>query len=353
MSDAAAASSIAITHGAQNLPLVTVDTYNEGLRDSNGFLGDRASRRSFTAILEDWRERLGRVGNDPFGDVPTEELSKKKLDKILSQGEPEAAGVVQSAIDEFAGELHTVLRRLLKLKTWQGVARVAMGGGLSRSRIGELAIGRASVLLKTAGVKVELIPIHHHPDEAGLIGCAHLVPRWILSGHDGFLAVDIGGTNIRAGIVGLPKKKNADLSKAAVLKSELWRHADDKPSREEAVQRVITTLKSLIKHAEKEELKLAPFIGAGCPGIIGSDGAIEQGGQNLPGNWESSRFSLPNRLRDGIASIGQEPVSVVLHNDAVVQGLSELSFMADVERWAVLTIGTGLGNAVFTNKEGE
>jgi len=49
-------------------------------------------------------------------------------------------------------------------------------------------------------------------------------------------------------------------------------------------------------------------------------------------------------LRDGIASIGQEPVSVVLHNDAVVQGLSELSFMADVERWAVLTIGTGLGN---------
>jgi hypothetical protein len=205
MSDTAAASSIAITHGAQNLPLVTVDTYNEGLRDSNGFLGDRASKRAFTAILEDWRERLGRVGKDPFGDVPTEEISNKKLNKILSDGEPEAAGLVQSAIDEFAGELCTVLRRFLRLKSWHGVGRVAMGGGLSCSRIGELAIGRAAVLLKADGIKVDLIPIHHHPDEAGLIGCAHLVPRWILSGHDGFLAVDIGGTNIRAGIARLEK----------------------------------------------------------------------------------------------------------------------------------------------------
>ncbi|MNY65174.1 hypothetical protein D3C86_2024030 [compost metagenome] len=39
-----------------------------------------------------------------------------------------------------------------------------------------------------------------------------------------------------------------------------------------------------------------------------------------------------------------------LHNDAVVQGLSEMPFMQDVERWAVLTVGTGLGNASFTNR---
>ena len=36
--------------------------------------------------------------------------------------------------------------------------------------------------------------------------------------------------------------------------------------------------------------------------------------------------------------------------DAVVQGLSEVPFMQDVERWGVLTIGTGLGNARFTNR---
>lgn len=39
-----------------------------------------------------------------------------------------------------------------------------------------------------------------------------------------------------------------------------------------------------------------------------------------------------------------------MHNDAVVQGLSEAPFMRDVERWGVMTIGTGLGNARFTNR---
>jgi hypothetical protein len=39
-----------------------------------------------------------------------------------------------------------------------------------------------------------------------------------------------------------------------------------------------------------------------------------------------------------------------MHNDGVVQGLSEVPFMQDVERWGVLTIGTGLGNACFTNR---
>ena len=39
-----------------------------------------------------------------------------------------------------------------------------------------------------------------------------------------------------------------------------------------------------------------------------------------------------------------------MHNDGVAQGLSEVPFMQDVERWGVLTIGTGLGNARFTNR---
>jgi hypothetical protein len=42
---------------------------------------------------------------------------------------------------------------------------------------------------------------------------------------------------------------------------------------------------------------------------------------------------------------------VLLHNDAVVQGLSEVPFMRDVERWGILTIGTGLGNASFVNRD--
>jgi hypothetical protein len=42
-----------------------------------------------------------------------------------------------------------------------------------------------------------------------------------------------------------------------------------------------------------------------------------------------------------------------MHNDGVAQGLSEVPFMQDVERWGVLTIGTGLGNARFTNRRKE
>jgi hypothetical protein len=42
---------------------------------------------------------------------------------------------------------------------------------------------------------------------------------------------------------------------------------------------------------------------------------------------------------------------VVMHNDAVVQGLSQLPHMQDCKHWGVLTIGTGLGNARFTNRE--
>jgi len=43
----------------------------------------------------------------------------------------------------------------------------------------------------------------------------------------------------------------------------------------------------------------------------------------------------------------------VIHNDAVVQGLAEVPFMQDVKKWGVVTIGTGLGNASFTNKAGK
>ena len=47
---------------------------------------------------------------------------------------------------------------------------------------------------------------------------------------------------------------------------------------------------------------------------------------------------------------GDHDVTILMHNDAVVQGLSEVPRMTDVEHWGVLTIGTGLGNARFTNQ---
>ena len=59
---------------------------------------------------------------------------------------------------------------------------------------------------------------------------------------------------------------------------------------------------------------------------------------------------MPLTLHEAIPGIGDHETMILLHNDAVVQGLSEAPFMTDVEHWGALTIGTGLGNARFTNR---
>jgi predicted NBD/HSP70 family sugar kinase len=340
------------THGAARLPLVEVDSYNVEIKDDEGFLGDRASKGAFRDIIENWRKPLRKAGKDPFGDEPTEELSKKALDALLAKGDPEAAGILQGAIEDFAQELALIIRRFLKLKAWRDTERIVVGGGFRDSRHGELAIGRAAVILHADKVPVELVPIRNEPNQAGLIGAAHLAPPWMFEAHDAILAVDIGGTNIRAGVVALNLKKAPDLSKAFVWKFELWRHADEKRiTREGVVKELTRMLETLISRADKEGMRLAPFIGIGCPGIIEPDGTIDRGAQNLPGNWESSHFNLPAALHEAIPTIGKHETHLLLHNDAVVQGLSEAPFMQDVTHWGALTIGTGLGNARFTNRK--
>ncbi len=342
---------VVLRHGAPELPLVEVDTYNEELRDEDGFIGDRASRGAFRAILDEWRERMRELGEeDPLGEKPSDELPKKALDRALIDGEPLAAGLVHTAIEGFATELANVMGRFLKLRRWRDTERIVVGGGLRASRVGEVAIGRAAVIVKAAGHEVDIVPIRHDPDEAGLIGCVHLAPTWILGGHDALLAVDIGGSNIRAGIVELRLDRSPDLEACKVTESDLWRHESEEPTREEAVARLVEMLQDLIRKAEKKGLTLAPLVGVACPGVIAEDGAIERGGQNLPGNWESSRFNLCDELEKAIPCIGKHETHVVLHNDAVVQGLSEAPWMQDVDHWGVLTIGTGLGNARFSNR---
>ena len=338
------------THGALELPSVQVDTYNCELEDEDGFVGDKASRVAFRNILNRVRKALRTSGEDPLGKRHSEEISKKKLDVLLAEGEPEAAAVIQSAIEDFAQQLASVVKRFLRIKAWRGTKCIVLGGGLRASRVGELSIARAAILLKEGDVNVDLRPIHHDPDEAGLIGAAHLLPAWMLDGHDGILAADVGGSNIRAGIVDLNLERERDLSKACVPEMKLWRHKDHKVDRDETVARLTHMLGSLIKSAKKRDLNLAPVLGIACPGVIEEDGSITRGAQNLPGNWRSSKFNLPAAIREELPRIGHHEFLVVMHNDAVVQGLSELPHLKDHQHWGVLTIGTGLGNARFSRK---
>ncbi|MBA4033595.1 MAG: glucokinase [Bradyrhizobium sp.] len=337
-------------HGAPRLPSVDVDSFNIELKDDDGFLGDRASKGAFREILDGLRKPLKKNGDDPLGKKSTDEIPKGDLDEMLMGDDVAAVALVHGAIEEFAQELAYVTGRFLKTKAWADTERIVVGGGFRQSRVGEIAIARTNLILKAEDFDVDLVPIRFHSDDAGLIGALHLAPSWIFEGHDSILAVDIGGTNIRCGVVETRWKKTPDLSKASVWKSELWRHADDEPTREGAVKRLVKMLKDLIADAEAEGLKLAPFIGIACPGVIDADGSIEKGAQNLPGNWESSRFNLPASLVEAIPQIGDHDTAVLMHNDGVVQGLSEVPYMQDVEHWGVLTIGTGLGNARFTNR---
>src|SRR5476651_657470 len=92
-------------HGATRLPAVEVDSYNVEIKDDEGFIGDHASKGAFRDIVENWRKVLRKNGDDPFGDTDSDDLTKKDFDEALTKGDPEAAGVIQGAVEDFSQEL--------------------------------------------------------------------------------------------------------------------------------------------------------------------------------------------------------------------------------------------------------
>ncbi len=292
-------------HGTAELPSVILTGYNVEVRDDDGFIGDKASRGAFIGHLDELRRNLRKSGDDPL-QGKTAEYGKKALEALLIEGDPHEAGLVLSAIENFAQSLAFVVRRFAKLKSWACVERIVVGGGFREGRVGELAIGRAGVILQTEGHKLDLKLIRNHPDEAGLLGNAHLAPKWIFEGFDSLVAVDIGGSNIRVGIVQLRQDKASDLSRARVAHSELWRHADELPAREETIKRLGKMLQRQIKQAEKEGLRVAPFIGVGCPGVISSDGVDRARGAE-PARQLGEQPLQPGREHTGDAARNRRP----------------------------------------------
>ena len=92
-----------------------------------------------------------------------------------------------------------------------------------------------------------------------------LLPAWMLKGHDGILAVDIGGTNIRAGVVELNLKKATDLAKAEDRHTRLWRHGDEDTNREGAVEHLTECCKELISWSRKNKIELLPSSASVAP----------------------------------------------------------------------------------------
>ena len=336
-------------HAATHLPGLRIDSCNLALRDpeGDGFLGDRASQTAFRRYLDARRRRHFTGNRDPFGRVATEAIDKREIDLVLVGGDADAAHLVHAAVEDHAHQLAGVVRAFLATEDWRGVRRIVIGGGFAGSRVGALSVRRANRLLKLQRSGVDLSLLRHDGDDAGLLGWVPLAPA-ATHRHGAFLTVDIGGTNIRCGIVAPHLDQRPDGSRAQVLERSQWRHATDTPDRDEAIVRMAAMLNGLVAHARTRGLRLAPFVGIACPGQIDVDGRILHGAQNLPGDWTHARFELATALGRHLDRIGGRAPHVLLHNDAIVQGLSERPCMAAVERWGVLTIGTGLGNASYT-----
>src|SRR5690606_31435219 len=105
------------------------------------------------------------------------------------------------ALEEYARALAAVVRSFIAQPDWAGVRDIVLGGGFPDHEAGRLAIRRAARLLKLARSGVRLRVLAHDSDEGGLLGWVQLAPSAALR-RQAFLAVDIGGTNVRCGIVG-------------------------------------------------------------------------------------------------------------------------------------------------------
>ena len=143
------------------------------------------------------------------------------------------------------------------MKAWEDTQRIAVGGGLRASRVGELAIGRAAVLVKSGGRTIDLVPIRHHPDWRSLIGCVHLAPSWLFKPKSAMLAVDIGGSNIRAGCGGDSERPH-EKPPSTRRSSGSYAQEDPRPKREEADRAAfVEDVGRLIKAADKASLDAA------------------------------------------------------------------------------------------------
>jgi predicted NBD/HSP70 family sugar kinase len=338
-------------HGAVELANVYVEAYGDDVRGKDGYFGDLVSKSAFQALVKDIRENLRNGAGDPIENEP-DDISRSRIDKILKEGDPQSVGVVLTSVEQFSQNIAHVIKSLLKIRTWNGVERIVVGGGFRGSRVGEFAIGRAAVLAREIDPNLEVIPIRGDPDEAGIVGAVQLFGPKVLEGAERIIGVDIGGSNFRCGLVELHMQEDKKLKKAEVVGHQIWRHADEELTLDASMRRLGDMLRESIKYAEKKGLALSPLIGVGVPGTVLESGGLEGGVLNLPGDWKSPDFNLPDRICAMIPEIGGQPTQVMMHNDAVVQGLSEVPFMSDVTTWGVLTIGTGLGNALFRNKKG-
>ena len=146
------------------------------------------------------------------------------------------------------------------------------------------------------------------------------------------IGIDIGGTNIRFGVV----DRDGNIIARKRTKTEAG----------EGFGRILGRLqKGIYSLTEKvsEGGHTLKGIGIGVPGIISSEEGIVRFSPNLPG-W----VDVP--LRDSVANFSNAPVHV--ENDANAYALGEATFGAGrgADSMLCITLGTGVGGGIILDK---
>ena len=140
------------------------------------------------------------------------------------------------------------------------------------------------------------------------------------------IGIDLGGTNIKGGIVNEQGKILRELS----VKTDSARgYADVKND-------LLALIKELLLHAPEEKA-----IGIGIPGILSADGSTVVSCPNL--GWKN--VDLKKDLEDGLTQ------EVQLVNDATAACIAEAAFgsMAGCDNTMMITLGTGVGGGLILN----
>ncbi len=142
------------------------------------------------------------------------------------------------------------------------------------------------------------------------------------------IAVDLGGTNIKAAVV---EKK-----KGILEQSSTPTHAD--LGRDHLLDRIGNTIKDLAKRHN------VVGVGMGCPGMVNLEQTIIKNPPNLPG-WGVVHVA------DEITKRTDLPCRV--ENDANIAGLGSLHFGVGkkYDSFIIITLGTGVGGGIIINKK--
>jgi glucokinase len=144
------------------------------------------------------------------------------------------------------------------------------------------------------------------------------------------VGVDLGGTNIKIGIVSQKGK--------IIKKISLSTLASEGPDK------VISQIKKGIKEIlTKNKLKIQG-IGIGSPGTVSTKKGTVENPPNLPG-WE--KVNLGKILQK------EFKINVHVENDANVAAIGEMIFGAgkNIDTFIMVTLGTGVGGGIIFNKK--